>query len=69
LELHGDTLREIFDAAAEADATLQAHTDAHTLPVGWIHKSTIEREGHSVNTWSFLASVPRNWERSLPKQQ
>jgi len=69
VELHGVRLREALDAVAEADATLQAHSDRHTSPVGWIHKNTKDKQGQVTNTWTFLASVPHNWERSLPRHQ
>jgi hypothetical protein len=69
LELRNVTVREVLDAVAEADATLQAHSDTHTLPVGWVHKEALDKEGHVVNTWSFLASVPHSWDRSLAKHR
>lgn len=68
LDLHSLTVRDALDAVAEADATLPAHADAHSFPVGWTHIVATDEKGAVENTWSFLASVPHNWEHSLPKR-
>lgn len=69
LDLRGMTLRQILDAVAEADATLAAHYQKHDLPVGWIHKLRTDQEGKTVHVWSFLSTVPHDWERYMPQQE
>jgi hypothetical protein len=69
LTLHGATIREILNATAEADASLAAHVQRHNLPTGWIHKIENDTHGQPVNAWSFLSSVPHDWERYAPPTQ
>jgi hypothetical protein len=68
LSLHNMTLREILDSVAEADATRGSNATEQALPVGWVHKVQTNRENETVDTWSFLSTVPHGWERYLPKE-
>lgn len=67
LDLRGMTLRQVLDAVAEADVTLGEHTKRHDLPVGWVHKSGTDQEGKTVDVWSFLSTIPHDWERYAPE--
>lgn len=67
LDLRGMTVRQILDSAAEADATLRAHAKTHDLPVGWLHRVEGDHQSELVHIWSFLSTVPREWEHYLPQ--
>lgn len=67
LSLHGVKLREVFDAVAEADARLQAHARTRTSPVGWVHRIEAGQDGRIADKWSFISSVPHDWELQVQK--
>jgi hypothetical protein len=66
LRLHNMPLRQILNAVAEADATLESHLTRHDTPVGWVHKTGTDEKGQIVHHWSFLSTVPHDWTRYIP---
>ena len=68
LNLEGNTVRQILNAVAEADAKLLEHSENHSVPVGWVHRMSVDPLKGLQDDWSFLSAVPHGWERFMKEK-
>jgi len=70
LSLTGQSIRQILDAIAEADASLPAQPTSPRFraePVGWVYKRTKDLKFGVVDTWSAMSFAPHDWKLYAPK--